>query len=203
MSITTYAQLKSSIADWLNRDDLTAVIPSFISLAEAEVSRDLRHWLQEKRVTTSLNEEFEYLPDDWLETISLRLNRGDELSIISQSEMAEYKEGTADVSGTPKYYCISAGQMEFYPVPDVSYDVTLTYHARIPAMVNDTDTNWLLTNQPDIMLYASLKHAAPYLDDDRRLGVWKQLYDQAIQRLEVNSDLAKHSGPLVMRFKAI
>lgn len=203
MSITTYAQLKSSIADWLNRDDLTSVIPSFISLAEAEVSRDLRHWLQEKRVTTALNEEYEYLPDDWLETISLRLSRGDELSVISQSEMAEYKEGTSDVSGTPKYYCISAGQMEFYPVPDGSYDITLTYHARIPAMVNDTDTNWLLTNQPDIMLYASLKHAAPYLDDDRRLGVWKQLYDQAIQRLEVNSNLAKHSGPLVMRFKAI
>lgn len=203
MSITTYAELKSSIADWLNRDDLTSVIPSFIALAEAEVSRDMRHWLQEKRITATCDEEFEFLPNDWLETISLRLSRGDEIKLISQTEMAELKEGASSDAGIPKFYCITAAQMEFYPIPDGNNDIVLTYYARIPALSDTNTTNWLLTNQPDILLYASLKHAAPYLDDDRRLGVWKQLYDQAIQRLDVNSDLAKHSGPLVMRYKAI
>ena len=46
MAITTYAELKSSIANWLNRDDLTSVIPDFISLAEAQIARDVRHWRQ-------------------------------------------------------------------------------------------------------------------------------------------------------------
>ena len=31
----TYAGLKASVADWLNRADLTAVVPDFITLAEA------------------------------------------------------------------------------------------------------------------------------------------------------------------------
>ena len=34
MAITNYTQLQSSIASWLLRDDLTAVIPDFITLAD-------------------------------------------------------------------------------------------------------------------------------------------------------------------------
>ena len=34
MPLTTYDELKASIADFLNRSDLTNAIPDFISLAE-------------------------------------------------------------------------------------------------------------------------------------------------------------------------
>ena len=46
MALTNYSELKSSIADFLNRDDLTSVIPTFISLAEAQFARDLRHYIR-------------------------------------------------------------------------------------------------------------------------------------------------------------
>lgn len=39
MTITTYTELKAAIADWLLRDDLTAVIPSFIALVGCKVMR--------------------------------------------------------------------------------------------------------------------------------------------------------------------
>ena len=39
MAITTYAELQTSIADFLNRDDLASVTTSFISLAEADMQR--------------------------------------------------------------------------------------------------------------------------------------------------------------------
>lgn len=205
MSIANYGELKTAVADWLNRDDSTTInrIPSFISFAEAEVSRDLRHWLQEKRISTVCDEEYEFLPDDWLETVSLRLSQGDEVRLVSQAQMAEMKMGVAPSSGKPTHYTIAAGQLEFYPTPDGSANIVLTYYARIPALAADDSTNWLLTNEPDVLLYASLKHASSFLDDDQRLEVWKRLYDQAISRLTVNSDAAKHSGPLVMRIKAL
>ena len=36
MALTTYTELKTSVGDWLNRTDLTTVIPDFIALAEAQ-----------------------------------------------------------------------------------------------------------------------------------------------------------------------
>ena len=42
MAITTYSELQSAVADWLNRDDLTSVIPNFIELAEADLTRNLQ-----------------------------------------------------------------------------------------------------------------------------------------------------------------
>ena len=35
MALVNYSDLKTSIADWLNRSDLTATIPDFITLAES------------------------------------------------------------------------------------------------------------------------------------------------------------------------
>ena len=46
-----YTGLKAEIAEFLNRDDLTSIIPTFISLAEAEFQRVIRHWKMEARVS--------------------------------------------------------------------------------------------------------------------------------------------------------
>ena len=85
MAITTYAELKSSIANWLNRDDLTAVIPDFIALAEAQIARDIRHWRQEKRVTTSVNEQYENL----VLTFHKKSRKGDKDIVINYQQAFE------------------------------------------------------------------------------------------------------------------
>ena len=40
MPLSNYTELQASIADTLNRDDLTNQIPDFIRLAEAQLGRD-------------------------------------------------------------------------------------------------------------------------------------------------------------------
>ena len=42
MALTTFSGLKSSIADWLNRSDLTTQIADFIALTEADFNAKLR-----------------------------------------------------------------------------------------------------------------------------------------------------------------
>ena len=74
MSISTFDELKTSVADFLNRDDLTNVIPQFIKLAEARANREIRHWRMEKRATATLDTQFTSLPTDFLEAIRLTLN---------------------------------------------------------------------------------------------------------------------------------
>ena len=73
MAITTYAEIKSSVADWLNRDDLTTVIPDFIELAEAELTRNLRHRKMITRSDANLNSEYTQTPADWFQTQTLIL----------------------------------------------------------------------------------------------------------------------------------
>ena len=53
MAISTYTELKTSIANFLNRDDLTATIPDFISLAESSINNEIRHWRMETRAETT------------------------------------------------------------------------------------------------------------------------------------------------------
>ena len=42
MSLSTYSELKTSVANYLVRDDLTSVIPDFITLTENRLNRELR-----------------------------------------------------------------------------------------------------------------------------------------------------------------
>ena len=51
MAITTYSELKTAIADFLARDDLTSQIDTFIDLAESRISRELETRSQENRTT--------------------------------------------------------------------------------------------------------------------------------------------------------
>jgi len=200
MALSNYGELKTAIADFLNRDDLTSVIPTFIALAESQIARDLRHWRQEVRVTTSLNERFENLPSDWLQTKNMYLSDGASIEYASVAEIARQRVVAEDQAGKPRLYTINSGQFEFYPQPDEPYDLTMIYIARIPAMSADTDANWLMTNYPDVYLYGSLTQSAPYLAEDQRVAVWAQLYSAAVANLNKDSDMASYSGgPLVIR----
>jgi len=199
MSISTYSELKSSIADFLNRDDLTSVIPTFIRLAEADVAKKLRHWLQEKKVRAPFDEGFEFLPEDWLQTISLRNADGTEIRQVGVTEMAQLKRLPS--TGKPQFYRVEARRIEVFPSPDVSHDVDLLYYARIPALSDAAPTNWLLTNHPDILLYGSLVQAATYLGDNAGTGTWATLYTSSVDALQSDSTTARHSGPLRMRIR--
>lgn len=198
MSITTYAELKTSIADFLDRDDLSSKTGTFISLAEAEIFRDLRHWRQEKRVKTSVDEQYENLPTDWLRINSVQHTGGGLISSVSASEMQRLRAGSA-TTGKPRYMRLIANQIELYPVPDQSYSVEMTYLAQTPALTDAAPSNWLLEYAPDLLLYGALKHSAPYLGEDSRLAVWGSLYASGIEALNSEAESAVVSGPLSMR----
>ena len=42
MALSTYSELLSTVANYLNRDDLTTLIPTFITLTENRLNRELR-----------------------------------------------------------------------------------------------------------------------------------------------------------------
>ena len=69
MALVNYSDLKTSIADWLNRSDLTSVIPDFISLAEASFNKEIRNRKMIKRATATIDSQYSAVPADWLQTV--------------------------------------------------------------------------------------------------------------------------------------
>lgn len=197
MTLSTYAGLKATIADFLNREDLTASIASFVSLAEAQINRDVRHWRMEKRADATFDEGFEDIPADWVQTVRLAKADGQEIRLCSNAEILAYRTANAGATGDAVVYTMTAGQFEIFPVPGST--AQLIYMAKIPALSDSNTTNWLLLEAPDVYLYGSLMHSAPYLKDDGRVSLWTGIYTAAVSNLNMAGETAKHSGPLRMR----
>lgn len=205
MALENWAGLKATIADFLNREDLTVIIPTFIELAEAQINRDVRHWRMENRAYTTISNQYLTRPSDWVETINLRLlgNNTSTLELLSSQAMDERRANSDDIGGTPQFYRHIEDQFEVWPNPSgTGVEIELVYYQKItplgqPVVEQDTRTaatNWLLTDAPDIYLYGSLLHSAPYLENDPRLATWAQLYSAAVQRLKAESEVSIASG---------
>ena len=191
--IADYDELKATIADFLNREDLTAVIPTFIRLAEARISRDLRHWRQEKRSTAQLNAQYSEIPADFVQPIRFQLTDlpTNELKPLSLAQMLQMRGDRNDRTGRPEYYALTAGSIELFPTPDAEYNASLVYYGTVPALSASNTTNWLLTQAPDAYLYGSLVHSAPYLKEDSRIAAWAQFYQGAVDALSTEDDRAQ------------
>lgn len=196
MAITTYTELQSAITDFLNRDDLSSAAPTFISLAEADIQRRVRHWRMEKRSTAELDTQYSAIPADFVEVIRMYITSGDTkpLELISQGELLDRKRKNLNTSGSPSYYAITAGEIEVFPVPDGTYDLELYYISRIPALSDSNTSNWLLEQYQDAYLYGALVHSAPYLRDDARTQMWAALFQSAIDAINAESERSKFGG---------
>ena len=198
MALTTFSELKTAIAGFLNRDDLTSVVGDFITLAEAQMNRDIRHWRMVERATATFSGRYTTLPDDWLETVRLTMGNVSQgyraLRLMSHDQMERERARDANTSGAPLYYAHLGAEIEVWPTPDESYTGELVYIEKIPALSDDQPTNWVLDHAPDAYLYASLLQSAPYLHEDERVAVWGNLYAGAVARLNATSDSAAASG---------
>lgn len=198
-TITNYSTLKSTIADYLNRADLTSQIETFIQFAEADLNTRLRCREQIVRAEATSSAEFVQLPADWLEAINLHIVGGqqplryvtlDEADIINKEQ----------IYTAPHFYSLMNGAIEIIPEPSDDIDIEMIYYAKITSLSDVNTTNWLLTKAPDVYLYGALTHAAPFLMDDQRIPVFAQIYLARVQALQDESQKSLHSGsPLIAR----
>ena len=198
MAISTYTELKSAIGDFLNRQDLDSVIPTFIALAEADINRSVRHWRMEERSSgqQSGGDQYMQIPADWVETIRMHVvgNGTSPINLASIATIADKRARKEDEAGVPTLYAHVRGEFELYPTPVEDTDIELVYYKKLDALGDAQASNWLLSEAPDVYLYGSLLHSAPYLADDARLAVWAQMYSAAVQNLIDSGEKAQFSG---------
>jgi hypothetical protein len=211
VSISTYTELQTAVANWLARDDLTARIPEFITLAEAKFNRVLLHPRMETRATLTVDTnlaspEFLDLPTDFQTMRSARLSGvtgKPRLNFMTQTQMDDYRYSIDNVSDQPCYFSITGDEMELAPTPNENYTVQIVYRANIPALASNS-TNWLLTLAPDLYLYGALLEASPYIQNDERLSVWGGALATVIDQLNIHGDRQNFdSGPTTISLPGI
>ena len=203
MSIASYSDLLSTVADWLARTDLSSRIPDFIALAEARINRDLRVRGMIAQATGSFSSQTLTIPNDFLETVRLTLDTASDLPLEYRPVEDSELRVAGSTSGTPRWFTVVGSDFRFYPTPDGSYDYTLDYYATVPALSPSATTNWLLTKAPDLYLFGSLGEAYSFLLEEDRQAYWMGRFNSVMQSLRAAESRTKRTnGPWRMRVVA-
>lgn len=196
MSITNYSDLKTTIASYLARSDLTTQIPDFIQLAETRLRRELRIRQMLKVVTTATvaGDGTVELPSDYLQMRDLHMNTNPIQTLGYQSPSNFYRNTNSSITGVPVQYTVLAQEFQFAPIPDGVYTLQMIYYATPPYLTTSNTSNVFLANCPDLLLYGALGEAESYLMNDPRLQTWAALYDRSLTALTVSDDSGEFGG---------
>lgn len=195
MAISTYSELKTAVANWLNRDTLTAYVPDFIMLGEMRIYRELRIRAMEASLSSAISSGTVSLPADYVELKHARID-GTPVQPL-QRKTAEWiyeKYPTRSSDSKPKFIAQDQGVFIFGPYPDDTYTVKGTYYKRLTALSDSNTTNWFVTNAPDLLLWASLCEAEPFLKNDERVLLWEGKYAKTKVAVEDEDRRERLSG---------
>ena len=201
MSISTYAELKTAVANFLARTDLDDQIPNFIQLAEARMSRELETREQEKRATATLaaSDEYVALPTDLREIREVKLNTSPVKVLTYFSPSSLDQQYSASTGGKPVGYSVVGRELKVRPIPDSSYTAEIVYIATLPA-ISDSSTPTLFTRSPDIYLYGALAEAYAYLLDEQRAAQYDEKFTRAINEVKLDEERSHYgSGSLQIK----
>ena len=196
MAIGTYDELKTAVANWLDRDDLTARIPEFISLAEARFNRALRlRSMETKQTASTVASQRNYaLPTNYIQMRNFQVNQSPivTLSYVTP-EIYDRLWGGSQV-GTPSFYTIIGDEIQLGPIPGSVMTLEMLFYKKFESLSGTVATNWLLTNAPDIYLYGSMLEAEPFIMNDERVALWSTFLDKAINEMQEQDNKDRHSG---------
>lgn len=196
MAINSYANLKTALANWLDRSDLTSRVDEFIELAEARFADEIRIRAMETAATQVLTPGTRSyaLPTGYLQGRNFQITTDPitALEYITPEIMDRIWAGSA--TGRPRTYTIIGDNYHLGPSPDNADTVKITYYKEFTPLSGSATTNWIILNRPNLYLYACLLEAAPFLGNPEEASVWARYYSEALERLHEADARDRFSG---------
>ena len=202
---TTFTTLKEDIRRYLERGFTLASdqlvyeqIPRLINLAERRIARELKVEGLINVLTGTMQPGLAVYPkpDRWRSTVSFNFGTGDQNSEYNQlfprsyEYVRSYWPNRSDTD-VPLFYAeYDYNNWIVAPTPDQAYPFEVLVYQLLPLLDDTNQTNWLTDYAPQVLLYASLLEATPFLKNDERIPVWQQMYDRSAQALN-GEDLSK------------
>lgn len=191
----TYNSLVSDLEAYLQRTDELVVnqIPGFIMLAQQRIPRELKilgfrtevaGQFSGDTLTTGIMPK----PSDWRKTIAFYVGTGSGNNTHSpifertyETIRTIYPDPT--IRGTPKYYADADFSHWLIGPSPLALPYKIAYYGTLVFLDTQNTTNWLTQSAPDLLLYACLCEAIPFLKTDERIPVWQGMYVNAKQAL--------------------
>ena len=150
----------------------------------------------EKRSTSTPTGAFWSLPSDFIEL------RHVQATTSGGSKVLEYiTPGLADkqrrrLSGEYAFYTLVDNAIEIIPHPtsESTTEIEIFYYAKVDALTDSTDTNDVVTNYPNLYLYAMMGEAALYREAGDRARQWFDSFDAYARQLNEQAQSARYSG---------
>ena len=194
MAIDSYSKLKTSVATWLDRDDLTDNIPDFISLAEDRINRHIRVRSMEHRaeMSTASGQEYYGLPDGYIQMrhIAVQGTPNKDLEYLTPERFDTDLIGT----GKPKYYTLIGNDLRLGPTPGGEYTVEMVFYRKFSHLSDTLISNKLLEDHSDVLLYGALLEAEPFVKNPEAAQMWGLYFNQAIDAIALADAKDRHSG---------
>lgn len=189
-SSMTYTSLLDDISTYSERDDspFLAQRERFILLAENRIASEIRGLGAMAFVSSTLNTGDPILakPNRWRETISFTITTPTGKKTLMPRSIQYCRSFWPDAAQTDetRYYA-DYGFEHFYlaATPDDDYTFELSYYERPEPLSNEVQTNWYTQYAPQVLLYACLLEAQPFLKLDGRTQQFQALYERAVQAL--------------------
>jgi hypothetical protein len=183
MTIANQTDLKTAMASWLHRSDLTGNLDDFIALAEQGIFRELRLRINEAVSTGTTSSDTITFPSTWgkIERVELTSN-GVRYTLDYTSP-----NGIEDLTistGLPSRYTVENGSIRLIPAPASAYSYSVYYIPNLTPLSGASPTNWAITNAPDVYLAASLAQAYLFMQDDARAKEWQDICVSAIEQVK-------------------
>lgn len=200
--ITSYTTLCTEVGNWLART-ISTDVPTLVQIWEERFYRQPKNFgrFMEASFAGTIASSVLPLPSDYLGLKYAYIDsspaaRLDRVSLNQCYGTYPRNGGT----GCPRFIARDLENFVFGPAPDSDYDVAGVYFAKptvLRSFANDAQAHWIIVNAPDLALYGTLCEAAPFLQNDKRLPVWKALYNEACQDYrDLNRDEDQSGSPL-------
>ena len=196
----TFSSLTTDIQNYLERGTVNdplvyQQIPEIINFAERRIATELKviGFIVPATFTMQPGLAVYAKPDRWRQTVSMNVGQtatGNAVRSQMFERSYEYirsywpddSQTSTTIYGTPappKYYGdYNYQNMIVAPTPDAAYPAEIVYYEQ-PALLDATNqSNWITQYQPNLLLYAALLEASPFLKNDSRIATWQAMYSE-------------------------
>ena len=173
-----YTTLKSGIASYLLRDNLTTRIPGFIELAESYMFRELNvNELQASVAGVTIAGGYGALPADFSAVARITVAHGSWTTNLDYMAVADVP---STVNTHPEHYSLEKNQIRIIGA-GAGQAYTLFYTPKILPLSDTVLTNWIINNAPELYLYASCLEGARHLRDVGEVAALSPVVEMALE----------------------